>query len=54
MTLVDLDADLTVARVRRTLQNSGGTLQFVEPKTSFLQGGRATGVRASLPRTATG
>ena len=29
----DLDADLTVARVRRTLQTSGGTLQFVEPKT---------------------
>jgi integrase len=29
----DLDADLSVARVRRTLQTAGGTLQFVEPKT---------------------
>jgi integrase len=29
----DLDADLTVARVRRTLQTAGGILQFVEPKT---------------------
>ena len=29
----DLDADLTVARVRRTLQTAGGKLQFVEPKT---------------------
>jgi integrase len=29
----DLDAHLTVARVRRTLQTAGGRLQFVEPKT---------------------
>jgi len=29
----DLDADLTVARVCRTLQTAGGKLQFVEPKT---------------------
>jgi integrase len=29
----DLDGDLTVARVRRTLQTAGGTLQFVEPRT---------------------
>jgi integrase len=29
----DLDADLTVARVHRTLQTAGGALQFVEPKT---------------------
>jgi integrase len=30
---LDLDADLSVARVRRTLQTAGGALQFVEPKT---------------------
>lgn len=29
----DLDADLGVARVRRTLQTARGELQFVEPKT---------------------
>jgi len=29
----DLDTDLSVARVRRTLQTAGGKLQFVEPKT---------------------